>query len=740
MKKFMLLIVVIIFAVNISYSQSFRILHHFDSTVTCGYQPHAGSITISNDTIYGVATKMDTLKKILNEVIYKMHIDGSGFEIVHEFFEKEFNDKYAKFYQNYRMGSLIIVNNVIYGTINTGGSGFGGFIFSINTDGSDYKLLHNFIWDDTDGFQPVGKLVYSDSVLYGVTYGWVNHSSENDELKNPGIVYRIYSNGKYFMILHEFIHTDTDARESTFSLILKDSFLYGITWCDGTPNSSNADQGIEFKINTDGKDFKYLRSKFKDKFFTSTSSAIFKSDSTFYCTTAGFSNYGTLYRLNPDGTGYNELHKFKSDIKDGFGPIGELAGTNDFIYGTTELGGTDSGTVYRIKKDGSNYEILHNFISNNQEDGSKPYSGLVLYKGALYGTTYLGGKNNFGTLYVYRDVVIQDSCGNNYFNFPDFSNSLDIILNEKAKVKNSVIKLSESKPFERSSVYYKNPMIISSGFRTEFSFRFYNGFNSDNDGSPAGADGITFIIQANTPNETGNGGGGLGYEGIANSLVIEYDAFKNNIFNDPDGSHIGVFTNGKGINSSIHQSKTDIGTTSNIPQLKADSTIYNSRIEYNYESKKLKIWLDTTTNFKNPAIEIKSVDISKILDLIDGKKAYVGFTSATGDSYQSTELLSWSFCPSYDNSIASSVEEAVISERKDEIISPNPATDYIEINTSEVLKTSEVNDIQIFDMLGVIVLKVEQASPSVQKINISNLSPGIYFIKIGNRVEKFVKM
>ena len=73
-------------------------------------------------------------------------------------------------------------------------------------------------------------------------------------------------------------------------------------------------------------------------------------------------------------------------------------------------------------------------------------------------------------------------------------------------------------------------------------------------------------------------------------------------------------------------------------------------------------------------------------------------------------------------------------------IHPNPATDFIDIEPSEGLKPSEGSNIQIFNTLGEIVLWVEQTPSSVQKIDISNLSPGMYFIKIGNKVEKFVKM
>ena len=88
---------------------------------------------------------------------------------------------------------------------------------------------------------------------------------------------------------------------------------------------------------------------------------------------------------------------------------------------------------------------------------------------------------------------------------------------------------------------------------------------------------------------------------------------------------------------------------------------------------------------------------------------------------------------------------AIIQNKSQFEIFPNPATDYIEINLGAFNTTlkrgvAEGSDIQIIDMLGVIVLTVEQTSQSVQRIDVTILSPGIYFLKIGNRVEKFVKI
>jgi photosystem II stability/assembly factor-like uncharacterized protein len=76
-------------------------------------------------------------------------------------------------------------------------------------------------------------------------------------------------------------------------------------------------------------------------------------------------------------------------------------------------------------------------------------------------------------------------------------------------------------------------------------------------------------------------------------------------------------------------------------------------------------------------------------------------------------------------------------------IYPNPSSDFITIQfqTSEVLKNSEVYHVQIFDMLGIEIMSVGIGLDlSTQRIDVSHLPAGVYFIRIGTRVEKFVKM
>jgi hypothetical protein len=73
-------------------------------------------------------------------------------------------------------------------------------------------------------------------------------------------------------------------------------------------------------------------------------------------------------------------------------------------------------------------------------------------------------------------------------------------------------------------------------------------------------------------------------------------------------------------------------------------------------------------------------------------------------------------------------------------IYPNPAEDFIEISQNKGLQPL-VQKVQIFDVLGLEVKSVGTGLDlSTQRIDISLLLVGVYYIRIGNKVEKFVKM
>ena len=58
------------------------------------------------------------------------------------------------------------------------------------------------------------------------------------------------------------------------------------------------------------------------------------------------------------------------------------------------------------------------------------------------------------------------------------------------------------------------------------------------------------------------------------------------------------------------------------------------------------------------------------------------------------------------------------------LIFPNPARDWIEV------RGSGINEIALFDVLGNLCYKAAGSFTSPQRINVSNLTDGIYFIDI----------
>ncbi len=84
-----------------------------------------------------------------------------------------------------------------------------------------------------------------------------------------------------------------------------------------------------------------------------------------------------------------------------------------------------------------------------------------------------------------------------------------------------------------------------------------------------------------------------------------------------------------------------------------------------------------------------------------------------------------------------------VTDETDELqykLFPNPTSDYIEIT-----QPFDVYIVQIYDILGVEVLSTPSAAhPPLRegnlRIDVSALAPGMYFIRIGNQIQKFIKL
>lgn len=109
---------------------------------------------------------------------------------------------------------------------------------------------------------------------------------------------------------------------------------------------------------------------------------------------------GSFAREAPMGDTFKLLYSFKGN-PDGENPYAGMVAVKETLYGTTELGGKDDfGVLYKVSTTGAEH-VLHTFAGGAGSDGSEPFGALILLNGSLYGTTYYGGNApaDYGTVF-----------------------------------------------------------------------------------------------------------------------------------------------------------------------------------------------------------------------------------------------------------------------------------------------------------------------------------------------------
>jgi uncharacterized repeat protein (TIGR03803 family) len=287
----------------------------------------------------------------------------------------------------YPYGSLYYDGTFMYGMTSIGGTSDLGTVFKIKPDGSGFTKLLDFA-GTTNGSNPYGNLISDGTFLYGMTV--------NGGANNLGTIFKIMPDGTGYAKLLDFAGT-TNGGNPWGSLISDGTYLYGMTFVGGA-NS----MGTIFKIKFDGTGYTKLldfagltngRNPRGDLFFDGT--YLYGMTSV-----GGSDNFGTLFKIMPNGTGYFKLLNFNS-ITNGRNPYGSLISDGTYLYGMTSGSGTNSstsfGTLFKITPAGTGYTKLLDF--DGAAKGRYPYGSLLSDGTFLYGMTFAGGVDNWGTLF-----------------------------------------------------------------------------------------------------------------------------------------------------------------------------------------------------------------------------------------------------------------------------------------------------------------------------------------------------
>jgi uncharacterized repeat protein (TIGR03803 family) len=252
-------------------------------------------------------------------------------------------------------------------------------VYRMNLDGTDLTILRSFVADGAPGT----IIEASDGVLYGTASGV--------DMSNVGHIFKMNKDGTSYVVLRSFTGGASDGKWPYSGVVEgPGGFLYGTTVAGGP-----ADLGSIFRVAKDGSSYTVL------KFFTAAttdgaspwSAPLVGSDGQIYgvTTVGGSANFGAIYKLAPDGSGFTVLHSFLGAANgDGSAPnYGGLTERGGQLYGITAGGGTFTrGTIYRLNQDGSGYTIVFNFGAL-PTDACSPTGTLInSADGNFYGTAF----------------------------------------------------------------------------------------------------------------------------------------------------------------------------------------------------------------------------------------------------------------------------------------------------------------------------------------------------------------
>ena len=352
--------------------------------------------------IGGLALSTNVLYGITGDVMFSINTNGTDYSVLNNFVDQGVIVS--------PRGNLVLANDALYGT-STAGGGYGyGSVFSINTDGSSLNVLHSFTNTLNGSWpEPYGSLVLFGNRLYGTTFYGGDDAGDG---VGYGTIFSINTNGDDFAELHEFTGGLGGAYPAGGVIVAGDT-LYGTASQGGSTNA-----GIVFSMNIDGSNFAVLHDFTNSPDGASPLSGLILSSDTLYGTTSAGGDdgsglfVGTVYSLNIDGSSYKTLSSFSITNADWDlpGTVGNLLLSGNTLYGAVfDYAGSEygSGVIYSLYTDGSAFTVLHRFSfadadsHGTNDDGAILWANNLVMSGhTLYGTTSAGGTNGFGTVFA----------------------------------------------------------------------------------------------------------------------------------------------------------------------------------------------------------------------------------------------------------------------------------------------------------------------------------------------------
>ena len=191
------------------------------------------------------------------------------------------------------------------------------------------------------------------------------------------------------------------------------------------------------------------------------------------------------------------------------------------------------------------------------------------------------------------------------------------VIGDAQVLDNNCFLITPALDFQTGGVWYDNAIDFSNDFTV-----YYQNYFGSNDAN--GADGMALVFKRTSNPVIGVSGGGVGYEGITQSMIVEFDTWQNTDRNDPVYDHIAIMKNGISNHTSMSNLAGPIqasGTSVNIE----DGTDHEVKIEWIASTQTFNVYFDCD-------LRLSITDDIKNTIFGGDPTVYFGFVGSTGGS------------------------------------------------------------------------------------------------------------
>lgn len=377
------------------------VMHHFNSAE--GHRPGGTLVQAPDNALYGMTLEAGQYN---NGSLYRISPDSSDFSVL-----EHFDGNNGKGSAN----SLVYYREHLYGCTTTGGLSDAGVIFTYDVTSDTYTKL-------ADLSEAVGRHSRFGSLLLLDPVPAVDPSLAATNLQFSNV--KSHSMTLTFTPGDGMNHLVVTKPGSAPTFEPEDDHLYlgdigdGVKVLYNGPKTSFELTGLApgtrhyfeiFEYNTDfAGNISYLSSHAG----ASQATLPYSNTATRLVTVTrhgGPLDAGTMISMKPDGSDFTVLYNF--DGLTGSHQVGKFLISDDgYLYGVSRGGGAfASGTLYKIKPDGTGHTVVHHFTRQEGYPTSAPvqieggtFVGVSLHDEANYGLVYKMNPDGTGYTEIYR--------------------------------------------------------------------------------------------------------------------------------------------------------------------------------------------------------------------------------------------------------------------------------------------------------------------------------------------------